>query len=146
MSAYSLTNHQQSYAGNRIKGMNQVDALRNSTYKTSGYTEAALRVQAHKLEHHANISLTIVAHREEVAKVVNYDLACALAYAIADREKARELGQIGAANAANRLAADLMGLIIDRHREVPKSEDPVEQMMLGIDGRSRLRMNGETQH
>lgn len=141
MTAFRLTSYQQSYVDNRLEGMNQTEALRQSLYKTDSYSGSALRVQATKLERHPNIRLAIDRGRTKVAQKAQYTLERAVEMALEDWEQAKELGQMGAANAANRLASDLMGYLIDRRREVEKDEDPIARMMSDIQGRSRITPN-----
>lgn len=147
MSAFRLTSYQQSYADNRINGMNQADALRNSLYKTDGYSEAALRVQAHKMENHPNIALTIDAGlakvSEKVLTLTAFTKDEAFRWAQEDREMARKLGQTGAANAANRLACDILGHIVEK-KVVNLTADPISDMLESIQGRSRTLP--ETKH
>lgn len=150
MSAYRLTANQQSYADNRIKGMEPREALINSTYSTDNYSKNALSVQANKLENHPNIRLKIEAGRERAAKKVEYTLERALEMAIEDRDQAKELGQIGAAVSSNKLAAQLMGYLIERQRNVDKEPDPVQKLLetLGNRGARKTPTHDEsdTQH
>ena len=85
--------------------MNPSEALRGSKYKTDGMNSATLRVQAQKLLNHPNIRLTIEQGRKRVERKIEYGLERAVEMAIDDWAQAKELGQIGAAVSANRLAA-----------------------------------------
>lgn len=144
MSAFRLTSYQQSFADEILAGKGPSDAMRASLYKTDAMKPTSIKVNAQKLLNHANIKLTIERGRKHVQRNVEYGLERAVEMAMDDWAQAKELGQIGAAVSANRLAADLLGLLIERKRDLSKEEDPVKQIMDQIAGNSRYK--AETTH
>ena len=119
-------------------------AFKASLYSSDNYGEASIRVQAAKLENHPNIRLAIDKSRAKVERKIEYGLERAIEMALDDWAQAKELGQIGAAVSSNRLAADLLGLLVERKRDLNREEDPLTKLMTSLEGRSRL--TPETKH
>jgi hypothetical protein len=101
-------------------------------------------IAAAKLEKHPSIRLAIDRGRKKVERKVEYGLERAVEMALDDWGQAKELGQIGAAVSSNRLAADLLGLLIERKRDLNADEDPINQLLASIAGKSRA--TPETKH
>ena len=146
MSAFRLTSYQQSFVDRILAGDNPSDAYRNSLYKSDGWSKAAIAVAASRLQRHANIALSIERGRKKVSRKIEYGLEKAVEMALDDWAQAKELGQIGAAVSSNRLAADLLGLLVERKRDLNAEEDPINKLLGDLAGHSRTIPRGETTH
>ena len=142
MSAYGLTPKQEAFAVAYLKHGNATQAYKDAGYAWENMTESTLNGEASRLLKHPQISRRVRESQERAAKKVDYTLEKALEFAMEDRDQAKELGQMGAANAANKLAAELMGML--NHKQTLKVEmDPWEQILNLVDGKSR---DLETRH
>lgn len=109
--AYGLTIKQEKFADRYLEHGSGIRAREEAGYATKGWSKNAQYVDAHKLLNNPKIALRIKLVKEAVVKRVEYTLEQALKDAREDREMARDLGQLGAAVSANKLAAEMSGYI-----------------------------------
>lgn len=111
MSAYGLTIKQEKFCERYLEHRNATRAYKEAGYSVKGWKDNAIGVAAHRVLKNTKVQLRINEVRQVAANRVEYTQEEALKRALEDQEMARELGQIGAAVSANRLASELSGYI-----------------------------------
>jgi len=109
--AYGLTIKQEKFAEHYLENRSPSKAYIAAGYKVDGWSENMIAVEANKVLNNPKVSLKINAVQQVAAKRAEYTLEQALRECRDDREMARDLGQLGAAVSANKLAAEMSGYI-----------------------------------
>lgn len=120
-----------------LEHSNGARAYREAGYSTSGWSNKAIASQAHKILRRPGIVRRLKQAHDTLLRRTDYTLEKAVEGALADRDKAEELGQMGAAVSARKLASQLLGHLVERKLNIPDKDDPVRKLMGDIAGNSR---------
>lgn len=124
-----MTPKQERFAQNIVNGMNQSDAYRDA-YDADGMKDTAIWQEASTLAGHPQVSLRIQEGNQAIVDAALMTRSEVVSEAKKNLEQSRNLNQMGPANGALKLAAELSGLTT----EAPRSDVRITQVTIVMPG------------